>query len=332
MPIVDMADLLRHARAQGYGLGAFHVADLASLRGAMAAGEETQAPLALTVNDGDDLELLMPAVEQLAAHASTAVALHGLVRSRAGVVRAVRAGCNSIELDVQEDWQEAAAAAQACGVTVTLRAADVHDSRLAAAMGDEPPACLSLAYAQEAPARAGDMILAVHGAPDPAAALAGQATLIHQRLPGGSAEAARTVVDETLQTLGARGQSAEALEQCTRWRNVEHLIIYNVAEASAGETDEMISVGQRVLAGLPGVRQVFAGRAVKRDAGYQYCWLIRFAHRAVIDSYRDHPTHVAYADRLFRPRAGDRISIDYEALELGPESEVAALLQRHGFV
>jgi len=32
----------------------------------------------------------------------------------------------------------------------------------------------------------------------------------------------------------------------------------------------------------------------------------------VIESYRDHPEHVAYADNHFRPQAGDRISIDYQ--------------------
>ncbi|HEB98599.1 MAG TPA: fructose-bisphosphate aldolase, partial [Thiotrichales bacterium] len=43
----------------------------------------------------------------------------------------------------------------------------------------------------------------------------------------------------------------------------------------------------------------------------RFCWLIRFVHPAVIDSYREHPEHLRFADELFRPVAGDRISIDY---------------------
>jgi fructose-bisphosphate aldolase, class II len=38
---------------------------------------------------------------------------------------------------------------------------------------------------------------------------------------------------------------------------------------------------------------------------------VRFAHPAVIDSYRDHPDHLAFADNLFRPLAADRMTIDF---------------------
>jgi fructose-bisphosphate aldolase class II len=41
---------------------------------------------------------------------------------------------------------------------------------------------------------------------------------------------------------------------------------------------------------------------------------VRFCHTAVIDSYRKHPDHVAFADNLFRPVAGERISIDFQML------------------
>ena len=42
---------------------------------------------------------------------------------------------------------------------------------------------------------------------------------------------------------------------------------------------------------------------------------MRFYHPVVIDSYRENPDHIAFADDLFRPIAGDRISIDYRAVE-----------------
>ncbi|MEW8292943.1 MAG: Dabb family protein [Candidatus Thiodiazotropha endolucinida] len=35
----------------------------------------------------------------------------------------------------------------------------------------------------------------------------------------------------------------------------------------------------------------------------------------MIDSYREHPDHVAFADNHFRPVAGDRVSIDYQGVE-----------------
>jgi fructose/tagatose bisphosphate aldolase len=55
--------------------------------------------------------------------------------------------------------------------------------------------------------------------------------------------------------------------------------------------------------------------AVKEDAKYRYTWLVHFCHPAVIDSYREHPVLVAFADKLFRPVAAERISIDYQTME-----------------
>jgi fructose-bisphosphate aldolase class II len=40
--------------------------------------------------------------------------------------------------------------------------------------------------------------------------------------------------------------------------------------------------------------------------------MVRFASAAVIDTYRDHPDHQAFADSHFRPVAGDRLTIDYQ--------------------
>ena len=101
------------------------------------------------------------------------------------------------------------------------------------------------------------------------------------------------------------------------WTPVEHLIISNVTEISEEETHAMIVEGQKVLSTIPGVLEVVTGEAVKSDADYRYAWLVRFCHPTVIDSYRDHPLHVAFADNKFRPVAGGRISIDYQAIVPG---------------
>ncbi len=127
--------------------------------------------------------------------------------------------------------------------------------------------------------------------------------------------AVRQAVEERLQATASAGKAAAVLGEATPWEEVEHLIIYNVEGADEEEVEAMMAEGRRVLGAIPGVRRVFTGRAVQEGARYRYCWLIRFAHPAVIASYRDHPDHVAFADGLFRPRAGDRISIDYQEVE-----------------
>ncbi|MES0328496.1 MAG: Dabb family protein, partial [Gammaproteobacteria bacterium] len=57
---------------------------------------------------------------------------------------------------------------------------------------------------------------------------------------------------------------------------------------------------------------VFTGEAVKENSKFRFCWLVRFCHKAVIDTYREHPDHIAFANKLFRQVADDRISIDYQ--------------------
>ena len=76
-----------------------------------------------------------------------------------------------------------------------------------------------------------------------------------------------------------------------------------------------MAAGRRELGAIPGVRRVFAGRALKDGAKYRYCWLVRFTHPKVVDSYREHPAHAAFADTRFRPQAAGRITVDYQAVE-----------------
>jgi fructose-bisphosphate aldolase class II len=116
-------------------------------------------------------------------------------------------------------------------------------------------------------------------------------------------------MERCIRLWGSDNRAGELLEACQAWRPVDHLIIYN----SSGDSDveAMIAEGRAVLAAIPGVREVFAGEAVRDGAGYRYSWNIRFCHPDVIDSYRNHPDHVDFANNRFRPVAGDRISIDF---------------------
>lgn len=113
---------------------------------------------------------------------------------------------------------------------------------------------------------------------------------------------------------GSAGRAAEVFLQCQPWETVEHIIMYNVAEAADTQIETMMAYGQKVLAAIPGVRQVFAGWAVAEQAQYRCCWRVKFAHAKVIESYRHHPEHIAFANRFFRPIAQDRISVDYMAV------------------
>jgi fructose-bisphosphate aldolase class II len=140
----------------------------------------------------------------------------------------------------------------------------------------------------------------------------------------GVADAVRNETERRMRQWRAAGRADAVLAHCTPWAPVQHLIIYNCSTNEAEvevEVEAMMAEGRRVLSAIPGVREVFTGTATKEDARYRYTWLARFCHPAVIDSYREHPVHVAFADQRFRPVAGDRISIDYQSVQPEPATE-----------
>ncbi len=134
----------------------------------------------------------------------------------------------------------------------------------------------------------------------------------YTHLTTGIRDAVCAETERCMRLWGSAGQAAATTRASQPWTPVEHLIIYNATDISDNEADQMMAKGRQVLGAIPGVRHVLTGKAVKEDAQYRFCWLVRFVHPAVIDSYRDHPEHVRFADELFRPVAGDRISIDYQ--------------------
>ena len=131
-------------------------------------------------------------------------------------------------------------------------------------------------------------------------------------LKQGVKEAIGKDVEECLRAWGSAGRAAEVLTQCAPWAPVEHLIIYNVERMNDEQVQVMMTEGRRVLSKIPGVREVFTGQAVQEGTKYKFCWLVRFTDKAVIESYRKNSEHIDFADKLFRPFASDRISIDFQ--------------------
>ena len=128
----------------------------------------------------------------------------------------------------------------------------------------------------------------------------------------GIQDAIRAEVERCMLNWGSAGQADAVLASAEPWQPVHHVIIYNANVDDDSRVDHMMREGERILGRIPGVRRVLTGNAVQEGARFRFCWLIEFVHQRVIDSYRDHPEHVAFADSLFRPVAGDRISIDFK--------------------
>ncbi len=93
---------------------------------------------------------------------------------------------------------------------------------------------------------------------------------------------------------------------------VKHLIVFNILDGASHEDClHMIEVGQRELSKIPGVTGISFGTAVTENAKFKYTLCVDFAEECIIETYKVHPIHVAFADCWFRPLATDRITTDY---------------------
>lgn len=283
MPLTNARDLLNHAREENYRVPAFEVASLDHIVSVIEVAERAAAPLILALA-ADAGRAFTPALAAMVA-AARASKVPVVIEARTPpdgelVARAIRGGANNVVLrpaagTAPEDIEVAAQVAHASGV----------------------------------PLFAVDMGLTAAGTANPGPGYRDGGCL--PATPQAAAEAERFI-----NACGATGRAARALAACRPWREVEHLIVFNVNEdRDARFVEQMMAHGRATLSAIPGVRRVFTGRALRADARYRYCWLVRFANPAVVASYRDHPDHAAFADTQFRPVAADRISIDFESVE-----------------
>ncbi|MHB1281364.1 MAG: class II fructose-bisphosphate aldolase [Acidithiobacillus sp.] len=131
MPLVHIKDLLNHAYAHGYAVGAFDVVSLEFVEGVMAAAERSRAPVILSLAESHlehyDFELLMSGVEAAARRSAVPVALHfDRGANLEAAVRAIRLGCNGVMVDASQSTfsdnltrtKAVVEMAHACGVPV----------------------------------------------------------------------------------------------------------------------------------------------------------------------------------------------------------------------
>jgi len=129
----------------------------------------------------------------------------------------------------------------------------------------------------------------------------------------GVREAIARECERMIRLWGSAGRAEEVLNAARPWREVAHVIFYNVEGLNEEQAAELRAHGRKVLSAIPGVLSVDTGHAIQpADPKYRYLWYVRFCQPEVIGYYRDHPEHVRYADEHFRPVAGDRITIDFE--------------------
>lgn len=284
MAIVDYIPLQQQALEHGYKLLCVNISTLPIAKGILNAAEKSNAPIVLSLDlDCADFDLL-PSIEKLARQCKSPVALLAQgVETTEQASLSIRMGCNALMLKatlnntIKDNINDIS---QACAIPI-IESTEILTDVSVELEKHTIQAIQSLSCWKE----------------------------INECI---TQESANLILDLFAQ-INASDQGQEALSNCNVCRPVEHLIIYNTTSNEQASA-ELATKGRQVLNNIPGVRATWSGTAIKADAQYQWCWLIRFANTQVIESYRDHPEHVAYADSYFRPNAADRISIDYELI------------------
>ena len=132
-------------------------------------------------------------------------------------------------------------------------------------------------------------------------------------LVSGVADAIQKETERCIKLWGSEGRADEILACAAPQRDVEHVIFYNTEGIDKDKVEELMRIGHETLGKIPGVRRIFTGHAITEDAKFKHSWVIKFTDESVVESYKNHPDHVDYADTHFRPVAGDRITIDFES-------------------
>ena len=125
-------------------------------------------------------------------------------------------------------------------------------------------------------------------------------------------EAICTEVQRCLRQWGSAGRAAEVLERCTPWLSVEHLIVHNVSSNLTESFASIMLEGKKLLAKIPGVRDVFTGESMQGEGKYRFCWRVQFTHQAALDNFRDHQKFGNFLKKKLTPNVSDLIKVDYK--------------------
>lgn len=288
--LYDLRDMIEGAKHDGFALPCFDVPDLALATAAMEAAADMDSPVVL--HPTRDTALLMPALGALTRLAPVPCAMVlSHIGDRGDAAEAIRLGAAGLAVG-PGDHPHLSEMADACAIALLTPAGHPVDH------GAPPPPGFAWLGAELAEAAASPVARRQ--------AEAGRA-LPWEDLIETAHKAARGRAAAAIGRCGSAGWGEKLAGRCRLRREVDHVVLYN----ADGELEDTIAEGMRALSAVPGVRQVFAGRATTAEARYHHAWVVRFVDSGVVGWYRDHPLHTRFADERFRPLAGDRMTIDF---------------------
>jgi fructose-bisphosphate aldolase class II len=136
----------------------------------------------------------------------------------------------------------------------------------------------------------------------------------------GVREAISTETEQCMRNWGSAGRAAEVLSRCREWAPAEQLTLFNVEMGDIADVQLVLSRGRRLLASIPGVREISAGQVVSEGGKYRFLWRVVLAHGDAISSFTSHSNYRDFSNRLLASISNDRLTMVYQQLDTLPLS------------
>jgi hypothetical protein len=95
-----------------------------------------------------------------------------------------------------------------------------------------------------------------------------------------------------------------------------HVVIFWTDPNKPSAADELIAGGQKYLKDIPGVLHFHIGKMVGShravvDQSYQVALNLVFPDKAAQDTYQDHPQHIEFVEKSFKPNCVKVVVYDF---------------------
>ncbi len=96
-----------------------------------------------------------------------------------------------------------------------------------------------------------------------------------------------------------------------------HVVIFWTDPKKPNAADELIAGARKYLADLPGILHFHVGKMVPShrpvvEQSYQVALNIIFTDKKAQDTYQDHPVHLEFVEKAFKPNCAKVIIYDFE--------------------
>jgi hypothetical protein len=96
-----------------------------------------------------------------------------------------------------------------------------------------------------------------------------------------------------------------------------HVVIFWTKPDKPGAADELLAGAKKYLADIPGVLHFHIGKMVGShrpvvDQSYQVALNLVFPDKKTQDIYQDHPQHIEFVEKVFKPNCAKVVVYDFE--------------------